>query len=451
MSVQESAQELWGGETTKAVANFPVSGERVPLPVVRWLGRIKGTAARVNAELGLLDADLAQRIAAPGGGAAAAGDEVAGGRHDDQFPIDVFQTGSGTSSNMNANEVIATIAGEGAHPNDHVNMRQSSNDVFPSAVHLAALDEATNSLLPALERLEKAFAAKAEEFKDIVKSGRTHLMDAVPVTLGQEFAGYAAQIRLGRARVADALPRVAQIPLGGTATGTGLNTHRDFAAKVRETLAADTGLKISAPEDPFEAQGNRDALVELSGALKVVAVSLIKIAGDLALMGSGPRAGIGELFLPELQKGSSIMPGKVNPVIPEVVLQVGAQVIGNDAAITIGGLQGQFELNVRIPLMARNLLQSIHLLTSAATLLAEKCVDGIEANLEGCERSAEGTLAVATALNPFIGYDKATEIVKDASASGRTLREVAREHGVDEETLDKALDLRKIAAGSSAS
>src|SRR3954465_11650618 len=443
MSEQDTPRELWGGETTKAVANFPVSGERVPLPVVRWLGRIKGTAARANADLGLLDADLADRIAA-------AGDEIPEGAHDDQFPIDVFQTGSGPSSNMNANEVIANLAGEGAHPNDHVNMGQSSNDVFPSAVHLAALDEATNSLLPALEQLEQSFAAKAEAFKDLVKSGRTHLMDAVPVTLGQEFAGYAAQVRLGRRRVEHALPQVAQIPLGGTATGTGLNTHPEFAAKVREKLSADTGLTISAPEDPFEAQANRDALVELSGQLKVVAVSLIKIAGDLALMGSGPRAGIGEIFLPELQKGSSIMPGKVNPVIPEVVLQVGAQVIGNDAAITLGGLQGQFELNVRIPLMARNLLQSIHLLTSAATLLAEKCVDGIEANLEGCERSAEGTLAVATALNPYIGYDKATEIVNDASKSGRTLREVAREHGVDEETLDKALDLRKIAAGSSA-
>jgi fumarate hydratase, class II len=275
-------------------------------------------------------------------------------------------------------------------------------------------------------------------------------MDAVPVTLGQEFSGYAAQIRLGRARVSDALPRVAQIPLGGTATGTGLNTHPDFAAKVRERMSADTGLDISAPEDPFEAQGNRDALVELSGALKVIAVSLTKIAGDLALMGSGPRAGIGELFLPELQKGSSIMPGKVNPVLPEVVLQVSAQVIGNDTAITIGGLEGQFELNVRIPLIARNLLQSIHLLSTASGLFAEKCVEGIEANREGCERSAEATLAVATALNPFIGYDRAAEIVKEASASGRTLREVAREHGVDEETLDTALDLRKIAAGAKA-
>ena len=412
MTVEDTAKELWGGETRKAVDNFPVSGERVPVAVVRWLGRIKGAAARANADLGLLDADLANRIAA-------AGDEIAEGAHDDQFPIDVFQTGSGTSSNMNANEVISNLAGEGAHPNDHVNMGQSSNDVFPSAVHLAALDVATNRLLPALEQLEASLAAKADEFKDIVKSGRTHLMDAVPVTLGQEFGGYAAQIRLGGRRVRNALPQVAQIPLGGTATGTGLNTHPDFAAKVREKLTADTGLEINAPEDPFEAQANRDALVELSGALKVVAVSLTKIANDLALMGSGPRVGIGEIFLPELQKGSSIMPGKVNPVMPEVVLQVAAQVIGNDTAITIGGMQGQFELNVRIPLIARNLLQSLELLTNASTLLAEKCVDGIEANLAGCEASAEGTLAVATALNPFIGYDKAAEIVKAASAERR--------------------------------
>ena len=444
MSVQEETpQELWGGETRKAVANFPVSGERVPVAVVRWLGRIKGAAARANAELGLLDGDLAARIAA-------AADEIAQGAHDDQFPVDVFQTGSGTSSNMNANEVIATLAGDGAHPNDHVNLGQSSNDVFPSAVHLAALDEAAHRLLPALERLERAFAAKAEAFADVVKAGRTHLMDAVPVTLGQEFAGYAAQVRLARARVQDALPRVAQIPLGGTATGTGLNTHPRFAERVRATLAADTGLEVRAPEDPFEAQGNRDALVELSGALKVIAVSLTKIANDLALMGSGPRAGIGELLLPELQKGSSIMPGKVNPVIPEVVLQVSAQVIGNDTAITVGGMQGQFELNVRIPLIARNLLGSIALLAATAELFAEKCVEGIEPNRAGCEASAEGTLAVATALNPFIGYDRAAEIVKDAASSGRTLREVAREHGVDEAVLDEALDLRRIAAGSAA-
>jgi fumarate hydratase class II len=440
MSVQEHEQ-LWGGETTKAVANFPVSGERVPIPVVRWLGRIKAAAARVNAELGLLDADLAERIAV-------AADEVAAGDHDDQFPIDVFQTGSGTSTNTNANEVIANLAGDGAHPNDHVNMGQSSNDVFPSAVHLAALDQATNELLPALERLEQAFAAKAAEFHDIVKAGRTHLMDAVPVTLGQEFGGYAAQIRLGAKRVRNALPQVAQIPLGGTATGTGLNTHREFAGRVRARLTQATGLEIRGPEDPFEAQGNRDALVELSGALKTLAVSLTKIANDLALMGSGPRAGIGELLLPELQKGSSIMPGKVNPVIPEVVLQVSAQVIGNDTAITIGGLEGNFELNVRVPLIARNLLQSIGLLTATVTIFAEKCVEGIQANEEGAKRSAESTLAAATALNPVIGYDKGAEIVKEAASSGRMLKDVALEKGVDEETYDKAMDLRAMARGN---
>ncbi len=375
---------------------------------------------------------------------------MAAGDHDDQFPIDVFQTGSGTSSNMNANEVIAALAGDGAHPNDHVNLGQSSNDVFPSAVHLAALEQVTRSLLPALSALQRALSVKAGDFEEIVKAGRTHLMDAVPVTLGQEFAGYAAQIRLAGLRIGDTLARVAQVPLGGTATGTGLNTHPDFAAKVRERLRAETGLEVAAPADPFEAQANRDALVELSGALKVLAVSLTKIVQDLALMGSGPRAGIAELLLPELQKGSSIMPGKVNPVIPEVVLQVAAQVIGNDTAITIGGMQGNFELNVRVPLIARNLLQSIGLLTSAVTVLDEKCVSGLQANRDGCERSAESTLAVATALNPHIGYDRASAIVKEATASGRTLREVAREHGVSDDVLDEALDLRKIARGNAA-
>ncbi|MDQ6836136.1 MAG: class II fumarate hydratase [Actinomycetota bacterium] len=440
MGVSETEQ-LWGGETTKAVSNFPISGETVPVPVIRWLGRIKGAAARVNAELDLLDDTVAERVAA-------AADRVAEGEFDDQFPIDVFQTGSGTSTNMNANEVIARLAGEGAHPNDHVNMGQSSNDVFPSAVHLAALDEATNDLLPALERLEAAFATKADEFRDVVKAGRTHLMDAVPVTLGSEFSGYAAQVRLGARRVRGALPQVAQIPLGGTATGTGLNTHREFAGRVRARLTEASGLEIRPPEDPFEAQGNRDALVELSGALKVVAVSLTKIATDLAMMGSGPRAGIGELLLPELQKGSSIMPGKVNPVLPEVVLQVCAQIIGNDAAITIGGLQGNFELNVRVPLLARNLLESIRLLASTSRAFAEKCVEGIQANEEGCHRSAESTLAAATALNPYIGYDKGAEIVKEAATSGRMLREVASEHGVDEQTYEKAMDLRKMAQGN---
>ena len=436
-------EQLWGGETKKAVANFQISGEPVPAEIVQWLGRIKGAAARVNAELGLLDKRRASRIGK-------AADAVAAGKHDGQFPVDVFQTGSGTSTNMNANEVIAKLAGADVHANDHVNMGQSSNDVFPSAVHLAALEAAAKRLIPALEHLAAAFEVKAVAFRDIVKTGRTHLMDAVPVTLGQEFAGYAAQVRQGRDRVADALPRLGQIPLGGTATGTGLNTHPQFATKVRRLLAKETGLKISAPADPFEAQGNRDGLVEASGALKVVAVSLMKIANDLRWMGSGPRAGLAELFLPELQKGSSIMPGKVNPVIPEVVTQVAAQVIGNDAAITVGGMSGNFELNVMIPLMGRNLLQSINLLTTSTTALADKCIDGLEANLAGCERHAESNLQVATALNPVIGYDAAAVIVKEATASGRPVREIAREHGVDEAVLTKALDLRKIARGNKA-
>ncbi len=324
-------------------------------------------------------------------------------------------------------------------------MGQSSNDVFPSAVHLAALDRAVNDLLPAMETLARSLEAKAAEFDDVIKSGRTHWMDAVPVTLGQEFAGYAAQVRQGIARVQDALPRLGQIPLGGTAVGTGLNTHPEFAGKVRELLHAETDLPISGPADPFESQAARDGLVELSGALKVVAVSYTKIANDLRFLGSGPRAGLSEIFLPELQKGSSIMPGKVNPVIPEVVTQVAAQVIGNDTAITIGGMNGHFELNVYIPLMARNLLQSIALLSSASRLLAEKCVDGIEANREQCESYAELTLSAATALNPFIGYDKASEIVKTAAASGRSLREVALEAGVEASVLDEALDYHAMA------
>ncbi len=437
-----TGSELWGGETAKAVENFPISGETVPVSVVRWLARIKGAAAAVNGELGLLDKRRAGRIER-------AAAEIAAGGHDAQFPIDVFQTGSGTSTNTNANEVIAALAGESVHPNDHVNMGQSSNDVFPSAVHLAALDVAQNELLPALRQLERAFAKKAKSFQGVVKAGRTHLMDAVPVTLGQEFAGYAAQLALGQERVRAALVHVGQIPLGGTATGTGLNTHPKFAEKVRARLKRESGLKqIAPPLDRFEAQANRDALVELSGALKVIAVSLTKIAGDLALMGSGPRAGIGEIFLPELQKGSSIMPGKVNPVIPEVVLQVCAQVIGNDTAITVGGMQGQFELNVRIPLIARNLLQSLLLLSSTSRVLAERCVEGIRANRAGTDASAGATLAVATALNGAIGYDKGTVIVKKATASGRPLREIALEEGVDAELYDATIDLPKIARGN---
>jgi fumarate hydratase class II len=437
-------KQLWGVETAKAVENFPISGETVPVSVVRWLARVKGAAAAVNGQLGLLSKRSASRIER-------AAAEIAAGKHDGQFPIDVFQTGSGTSTNTNANEVIARLAGDGVHANDHVNMGQSSNDVFPSAVHLAALEVAQNELLPALKQLERSFARKARSFQNVVKAGRTHLMDAVPITLGQEFGGYAAQMTLGSERVQAALVHVGQIPLGGTATGTGLNTHPRFAELVRTRLRKESGLKqIAAPLDPFEAQASRDALVELSGALKVLAVSLTKIAGDLALMGSGPRAGIAEIRLPELQKGSSIMPGKVNPVIPEVVLQVSAQVIGNDTAITIGGLQGQFELNVRIPLIARNLLQSLHLLSAAARVFAEKCVDGIEANRAGTDASAAATLAVAAALNGAIGYDKGSVIVNKAVASGRPLRDVALEEGVDAKLYDATIDLRRIARGNRA-
>jgi len=349
-----------------------------------------------------------------------------------------------------ANRAIEMLGGtlgskDPVHPNDHVNMGQSSNDVFPSAVHLAALEQTVKTLLPALENLAFALQEKSQEFAHIVKAGRTHLMDAVPVTLGQEFGGYEAQMLLGAERVRGTLARVGQIPLGGTATGTGLNTHPEFSHGARAKLAADSGLEISDPHDRFEAQANRDALVELSGALKVVAASMIKIANDLALMGSGPRVGLAELRLPELQKGSSIMPGKVNPVIPEVVIQVGDQVIGNDTTITVAGSQGQFELNVRVPLIAKNLLESIGLLAAAATLLDERVIRGVEANEEANLAAAEGTLATATALNPHIGYDRASEIVKTAAESGRPLREVARELGVDEAILDEALDHAKMA------
>jgi fumarate hydratase, class II len=433
--------QLWKGETEKAIENFPISGERMPTEVVRMLARVKAEAARVNAELGLLDADQAERIAA-------AADAVAAGEHDDQFPIDVFQTGSGTSTNTNVNEVISTLAGEDVHPNDHVNMGQSSNDVFPTAVHLAALDAATNDLLPALDALAGSLSAKAEELRDAVKTGRTHLMDAVPVTLGQEFAGYAAQIREGAARVEAALTRVGKLPLGGTAVGTGLNAHPEFAARVRERLIRVHRLDVAPPAHPFEAQGARDALVELSGALKTVAVSCTKIANDIRWMGSGPRAGLAELVLPELQKGSSIMPGKVNPVMAEVLTQVSAQVIGNDAAITVGGLSGAFELNVYIPMMARNLLQSITYLAAACRNFAARCVDGITANGERAQALAENTLVLVTALNPVVGYDEGAAISKEAAATGRSLREVALDHGVAPDVLDKILDLRAVARGN---
>ena len=438
MSETRVRKELWGAETSKAIGNFPISGEPIPVPVARWLGRIKAAAARANAELGLLDADKAERIAA-------AADRIAHGELDDQFPIDVFQTGSGTSSNMNANEVMAALAGEGVHPNDDVNMGQSTNDVFPTAVHLAALAEIVFELLPALDQLARALEGKAVEFDDVVKAGRTHWMDAVPMTLGQEFGGYASQVREGQARVTSTLERLGRVPLGGTAVGTGLNTHPEFAARVRERLANETGLTIQPPHNAFEAQASRDALVETSGALKTVAVSLTKIANDLRFLASGPRAGLNEILLPELQKGSSIMPGKVNPVIPEVVTQVAAQVIGNDAAITVAGMQGHFELNAFVPVMARNLLSSIELLTTVCRAFDEKCVSGIQANRERAEHYAELTLSAATVLNPHIGYDKASEIVAKALATGRSLRTVAREEGVDEATLAEALDYRRIA------
>jgi fumarate hydratase, class II len=435
---------LWGAETAKAVQNFPISGEPIPARVVQWLAAIKSAAARTNVELGLLDADLGAAIVD-------AADEIIGGGLIDQFPVDVFQTGSGTSSNMNVNEVISALTDGRAHPNDHVNLGQSSNDVFPSAVHLAALDATTSDLLPSLDRLVSALDERSTAFSDVVKAGRTHLMDAVPITLGQEFGGYASQVRCAADAVRATLPALGRIPLGGTAVGNGLNTHPDFAVGVREllaaTLAPDVGGLVREPDDHFAAQASRDGLVGKSAALKTVAVALTKICNDLRWMSSGPRAGLGEIRLPELQKGSSIMPGKVNPVIPEAVLQVCAQVIGNDTTVTVAGMQGNFELNVMIPVMARNLLSSIELLASSTTLLAERCVAGIEANEDRCLDLVELTLATATALNPVIGYDAATAIVRDAAASGRRLREVAREHGVSDEVLDEVLDLRRLATG----
>jgi fumarate hydratase, class II len=433
--------KLWQGETEKAIENFQISGERVPVQVVRALAQVKAECARVNAELGVLDPDRAGRIAA-------AAEAVARGDHDDQFPIDVFQTGSGTSTNMNVNEVIATLAGDDVHPNDHVNLGQSSNDVFPSAVHVASLDATVKDLLPALLQLYRSLGAKAGEFADLVKPGRTHLMDAVPVTLGQEFAGYAAQIQQGIERVEATLPRVGQLPLGGAAVGTGLNAHPELASRVRARLGAALDLELYPPAHPFEAQAARDALVELSGALKVVAVSCTKIANDLRWMYSGPRAGLGEITLPELQKGSSIMPGKVNPVMPEVLTQVAAQVLGNDAAITVGGMSGAFELNVYVPLIARNLLQSITFLAAACRSFAARCVDGITANPERMRELVEQTLVTATALNPVVGYDEGAAIVKEAYASGRSVRDIALERGVSADVLDKALHLRSMAHGN---
>ena len=445
--VRVPADALWRAQTQRAVENFHVSGRGLEPAHIHALALIKGAAAAVNVELGVLDKELGEAIEA-------AADEVAAGAHDDQFPIDTFQTGSGTSSNMNANEVIATLAerrtARHVHPNDHVNASQSSNDVFPSAIHLAAAGAVTDDLVPALGHLEAALSAKAEQWKEIVKAGRTHLMDATPVTLGQEFSGYAAQVAYGADRLRDALPRVAELPLGGTAVGTGINTPPGFAGKVIGRLAQRTGLPLTEARNHFEAQGARDALVECSGQLRTVAVGLYKIANDIRWMGSGPRTGLRELRLPDLQPGSSIMPGKVNPVVCESVRQVCAQVIGNDAAVAFAGSQGDFELNVMLPVMARNLLESIRLLAASARLLADRCVTGIEPNTENLREYAESSPSVVTPLNRYLGYDEAAAIAKQALKENKTIRAVVLERGhvdggrITAEQLDEALDVLRM-------
>jgi len=442
--VRVPAAAKWRAQTQRAVENFPVSGQRLEHAHVAALARIKGAAATVNADLGILAADMAEAIAA-------AATEVVAGRWGDQFPVDVFQTGSGTSSNMNVNEVLATLASErlGApvHPNDHVNASQSSNDVFPSSMHIAAASALVVDLLPALDRLAGSLEAKATEFAAVVKSGRTHLMDATPVTLGQEFGGYAAALRIGIERVHAVLPRVGELPLGGTAVGTGINAPAGFAAAVIRELAEQTGLPLSEARDHFEAQGARDALVEASGVLRVLAVSLNKIANDLRWMSSGPRTGLAEIHLPDLQPGSSIMPGKVNPVIPEAVCQVVAQVVGNDAAVAFGGANGNLELNVNLPVIARNLLESIRLLAAISRLFAERCVDGITADVERCRRYAESSPSIVTPLNAYLGYEEAARVAKQSLAEDKTIREVVLERGhveagrITAEQLDAALDV----------
>jgi fumarate hydratase class II len=438
---------LYRAQTQRAVENFPVSGVPVERALIGALASVKGAAALVNGRLGVLDADLAQAIH----DAAA---EVARGEHDAHFPVDVFQTGSGTSTNMNANEVIATLAakelGRDVHPNDHVNASQSSNDVFPTAVHIAATRAVVRDLVPALRHLETALSRKAAELTSVVKSGRTHLMDATPVTLGQEFAGYAAQVARGVERVEATLPRVGELPLGGTAVGTGINTPPGFAAAVVELLVDDMGLPLREARDHFEAQGARDGLVELSGQLRTIAVSLTKVCNDLRWMGSGPRTGLAEIRLPDLQPGSSIMPGKVNPVVPEATLMVCAQVVGNDAAVAWAGASGAFELNVMMPVMARNVLESLRLLGNASRLLADRCVDGIEADEERCREYAESSPSVVTPLNRYIGYEAAAKVAKQSLAQRRTIREVVIDLGhvergdLTEEQLDEALDVLRM-------
>ncbi|MEE1741761.1 class II fumarate hydratase [Streptomyces sp. BE147] len=445
--VRVPAHAKWRAQTQRAVENFPVSGQRLERAHIEALARIKAAAAKVNAELGVLDADIAGAIRE-------AAAEVAGGRWDEHFPVDVFQTGSGTSSNMNTNEVIATLAterlGREVHPNDHVNASQSSNDVFPSSIHIAATAAVTADLIPALGHLVDALERKSAEFSEVVKSGRTHLMDATPVTLGQEFGGYAAQIRYGVERLRASLPRLAELPLGGTAVGTGINTPPGFSAAVIAEVAAATGLPLTEARDHFEAQGARDGLVETSGQLRTIAVSLTKISNDLRWMASGPRTGLAEISLPDLQPGSSIMPGKVNPVIPEAVLMVAAQVTGNDTTVAVAGAAGNFELNVMLPVMAKNLLESVRLLTTASRLLADRTVDGITANVERARAYAESSPSVVTPLNKYIGYEEAAKVAKKSLKDGTTIRETVLASGYVErgdltvEQLDEALDVLRM-------
>ncbi|MFC8365827.1 class II fumarate hydratase [Streptomyces griseorubiginosus] len=447
--VQVPVDAKWRAQTQRAVENFPISGQRIERAHIEALARIKGAAAKVNARLGVLDKDIAEAVQE-------AAEEVAEGRWDEHFPIDVFQTGSGTSSNMNTNEVIATLAterlGEGrsVHPNDHVNASQSSNDVFPSSIHIAATAAVTQDLIPALEHLAAALTRKSEEFADVVKSGRTHLMDATPVTLGQEFGGYAAQIRYGVERLTASLPRLAELPLGGTAVGTGINTPPGFSAAVIEEVARTTGLPLTEARDHFEAQGARDGIVETSGQLRTIAVGLTKIANDLRWMSSGPRTGLAEISLPDLQPGSSIMPGKVNPVIPEAVLMVAAQVIGNDATVATAGAAGNFELNVMLPVIAKNVLESVRLLANVSRLLADRTVDGIVAHRERAREYAESSPSVVTPLNKYIGYEEAAKVAKKALAERKTIRQVVLESGyvergdLTEQQLDEALDVLRM-------
>lgn len=439
---------LYAAQTQRAVENFPISGETLSGHHIAALGQIKRAAALANAELGVVDQQTADAIVS-------AATEVIDGKHDKEFPIDVFQTGSGTSSNMNTNEVVATLAssrtaGAPVHPNDHVNASQSSNDVFPSSIHIAAYQAVEEVLIPGLRTLADSLAKKAIEFADVVKSGRTHLMDATPITLGQEFSGYAQQIEYGIQRIQSALPRLAELPLGGTAVGTGINTPEGFSARVIELIAENTGLPFVEAPNHFEAQAAQDSLVELSGAIRTVAVSLVKIANDLRWMGSGPRTGIGEIALPDLQPGSSIMPGKVNPVLPEATVQVAAQVIGNDAAIAFAGAQGNFDLLVMLPVMAANLLQSINIVGNVSATLAERCIDGIQANREACLRYAESSPSIVTPLNRLIGYENAAKIAKYSVKKDITVREAVEELGfvergeVTPEQLDQALDVMSM-------